>query len=267
MTVLESVLIIIGFVCVCISFFVSRKKVDDKESVDTEKESKDIWTENDEKYVSQRIESIFNEELKDRKDELVFQTENELNELCNEKMQAFDEYSEETKTHIDHTHQEVLFMYDMLVKKEQELTDHLINSSKIELEQKNDRNDSEVLTKEAAASTKVEVVDNDILSFAKMSSVTKEKNDDKIEIQGDFDKEKNTNTKVEPPAKPNVFVTDSVELDIENNDDKVRVPGNVNLQIQKMYREGKSVVEISKELGRGQGEVNLVIALYGGRKR
>ena len=44
------------------------------------------------------------------------------------------------------------------------------------------------------------------------------------------------------------------------------IPGNVNLQIQKMYKEGKSILEISKELNIGQGEVKLVIALYGGKR-
>lgn len=43
--------------------------------------------------------------------------------------------------------------------------------------------------------------------------------------------------------------------------------GDVNQMIQKMYKEGKSVLEISKALNIGQGEVKLVIALYGGKKR
>lgn len=42
---------------------------------------------------------------------------------------------------------------------------------------------------------------------------------------------------------------------------------NTNLQIQKMYKAGKSVLDISKELDIGQGEVKLVIALYEGKKR
>lgn len=46
-----------------------------------------------------------------------------------------------------------------------------------------------------------------------------------------------------------------------------KISGSVNMQIQKMYKEGKSILDISKELNIGQGEVKLVIALYGGRKR
>jgi hypothetical protein len=33
-----------------------------------------------------------------------------------------------------------------------------------------------------------------------------------------------------------------------------------------MHKEGKSVLEISKALNIGQGEVKLIIALYGGKK-
>lgn len=42
---------------------------------------------------------------------------------------------------------------------------------------------------------------------------------------------------------------------------------DVNALIQKMHKEGKSVLEISKALNIGQGEVKLVITLYGGRGR
>ena len=41
---------------------------------------------------------------------------------------------------------------------------------------------------------------------------------------------------------------------------------NVNDQVLKLYKQGKSVVEISKELNVGQGEVKLTLALYGGNR-
>lgn len=40
--------------------------------------------------------------------------------------------------------------------------------------------------------------------------------------------------------------------------------GNQNEKILKLSEEGKSVLEISKELGLGQGEVKLVIDLFQG---
>lgn len=42
--------------------------------------------------------------------------------------------------------------------------------------------------------------------------------------------------------------------------------GNTNDTIIRMYKEGKSVLDISKELNIGQGEVKLMVALYGGNK-
>ncbi len=41
--------------------------------------------------------------------------------------------------------------------------------------------------------------------------------------------------------------------------------GGAHDQIIQMYKSGKSVLEISKELNIGQGEVKLMIALYGGK--
>ena len=40
--------------------------------------------------------------------------------------------------------------------------------------------------------------------------------------------------------------------------------GNVNEKIKELHKQGKSVLEISKQLNIGQGEVKLVLALYGG---
>lgn len=42
--------------------------------------------------------------------------------------------------------------------------------------------------------------------------------------------------------------------------------GDTNDMIIQMYKEGKTVLDISKELNIGQGEVKLMIALYGGNK-
>ncbi len=42
--------------------------------------------------------------------------------------------------------------------------------------------------------------------------------------------------------------------------------GSANEMIIQMYKKGKSVLDISKELGIGQGEVKLMISLYGGNK-
>ena len=39
---------------------------------------------------------------------------------------------------------------------------------------------------------------------------------------------------------------------------------NVNEKIKELHKQGKSVLEISKQLNIGQGEVKLVLALYGG---
>ena len=49
--------------------------------------------------------------------------------------------------------------------------------------------------------------------------------------------------------------------------DEGRTPGrNKNEMILKLHREGKSNVEVARELGLGMGEVKLVIDLFEGPK-
>lgn len=59
-----------------------------------------------------------------------------------------------------------------------------------------------------------------------------------------------------PKAKPEPAVKKQASASKENANDAI---------IQ-MYKQGKSVLDISKELNVGQGEVKLMIALYGGNK-
>ena len=72
-----------------------------------------------------------------------------------------------------------------------------------------------------------------------------------------------------PAAEPEAEKKEKPERETvisEKKKKEMSVSGSVNLQIQKMHKEGKSVLEISKALNIGQGEVKLVIALYGDRK-
>ena len=61
-------------------------------------------------------------------------------------------------------------------------------------------------------------------------------------------------------------VSDDVSADLEAVDPKAFETGNNNEKILQLSKEGKSNVEIAKELGLGIGEVKLVIDLFKGGK-
>lgn len=65
---------------------------------------------------------------------------------------------------------------------------------------------------------------------------------------------KDNNTQMKVKKKP----------EVSSKKEEGTSAGSANEEIIKMYKQGKSVLEISKELNIGQGEVKLMIALYGG---
>lgn len=222
MTGLEIVLIIAGFVCLCVSFFVSQKK-DAKEIKEEDGvQVSAVWTEKEEQLIQDRV----NEILLERQNELVDETEDKMNRLCNEKIMAVDEFSKQLLEKIENNHQEVIFMYNMLNEKEKEI---------------------KTIVTEPVKVVEPETV---VPKVKKEPQTAIEKMQEKEEVAK---KETKQTTKI-VKTKP-----------IEEKSPSA-VPGSVNLQIQKMHKEGKSVLEISKELNIGQGEVKLVIALYGGKK-
>ena len=252
MTLLEGIFIVAGFLCICISFFVSRNSgaQGDSEQMDSGA-SASVWTEQDEKIIQERVEQI----LEERQAELVDETEDKMNQLCNEKIMAIDEFSQQILEKIDSNHQEVVFMYNMLSEKQKEIKDTIAQpvkrtpvsaADKTEDEKpsqaKKGKKEEKKEKKTASAKTGLEIAAAAKQTSGKSASGKKE------QIQ------------TKKPLKPT-----KKEENKEEND--VKVPGNVNLQIQKMYKEGKSILEISKALNIGQGEVKLVIALYGGRTR
>lgn len=237
MTLLEGIFIVAGFLCICISFFVSRNSgvQGDSERMDSGA-SASVWTEQDEKIIQERVERI----LEERQAELVDETEDKMNQLCNEKIMAIDEFSQQILEKIDSNHQEVVFMYNMLSEKQKEIKDTIAQPVKRTQAKKEKTVAKEEEKEKRPVSAKTGL---EIAAAAKQTS-GKSASGKKEQIQ------------TKKPLKPTKK---------EEND--VKVPGNVNLQIQKMYKEGKSILEISKALNIGQGEVKLVIALYGGRTR
>ena len=120
MTAIEIILIIIGFICLCASCFVAKKNSGFAEG-EKENLSSELWTEKEEEKIKERVGEI----LSERQDELVDTTEERMNRLCNDKIMAVDEFSQQILEKIDANHQEVVFMYNMLSEKEKELKEFM----------------------------------------------------------------------------------------------------------------------------------------------
>jgi len=209
MTGIEITLLVLGIIAICASFFVARKERQEEEEQKSP-QARDLWSQKDEELIQTRVSEI----LEEKQFDIVDATERQMNLICNEKIMAIDEFSQQVLEKIDSNHQDVVFMYNLLNEKDKEI--------------------------------------KTLVTEPVTTAPPKE--------------EKKPVKEEKKPAKP---APKPKKKEEKNSDmDKLaKVPGNVNLQIQKMYREGKSVLEISKALDIGQGEVKLVIALYGGKGR
>lgn len=238
MTGVEVVILLAGFGCLCASFFVSQNSGTSSADTDADTATAALWTDREEQMIRQRVTEI----LEERQSTLVDDTEEQMKRLCNDKIMAIDEFSQQLLGKIEQNHQEVVFMYNLMNEKQKEI--------------------SKMMTQPAAAAVKKDpevAVESKVTEKTKEASQPEKRQPDKP----------NPEKKAVQSQRKESPMEDSAAEENDNLADKKGIsdlPGNVNLLIQKMHREGKSVLEISKALDIGQGEVKLVIALYGGRR-
>jgi len=161
-----------------------------------------------------------------------------------------DEFSRQILEKIENNHQEVVFMYNMLNDKEREVKLIMAELVKVR-EEKEEKEEKTVAPKPSPKPQSQSPSPSQLQTAQSQTAISQLKS--KAESKA---MTKPAETQVERKAA----------APAEKKSEKITVSGNVNLQIQKMHKEGKSVLEISKALNIGQGEVKLVIALYGGKK-
>jgi hypothetical protein len=230
MGALEIVLLIFGVVVFILSFVIPVKK--DKIS----KEDKILGEELVRKMVddqlvvvSSQIEHILDEKNEDHMERI----ERRMERLSNEKIMAVGEYSDTVLSNIKKSHDEVVFLYDMLNSKHKSLN---------ELVEKIDRKSIK-----------------QVKEFEKQTEVIQY--EEKVVVEEFL------------PLKPRVVeVRRSKEQEKRNSKNKVAIQfsknatmgQNSNKRILQLHNEGKSNMVIAKELGLGIGEVKLVIDLFKG---
>lgn len=177
-----------------------------------------------------RFKEQVREQLSELKEEVIVRTDDELSVMSNEKIMAVGEYSDQILEKIKHNHEEVVFLYNMLNEKEKELktTVTALESTR--------KKTQEVLPAKT---------ENKEQPVKKVTGIQ--------QVQG---QQMKVAAKPSPKEKP---VEPQITLETDQG-------ANNNEQILALYSKGKTVVEISKLLGLGQGEVKLVIDLFRGRK-
>ncbi|MBQ8188860.1 MAG: hypothetical protein IJZ44_03685 [Lachnospiraceae bacterium] len=242
MTGMEIVLLILGVVVFVASFIIPESKKD------IEEQSLELGEE--------KVKEIINSQMKEAKLQLqdvvdetlsyaVEKSERSLERVSNEKITAVSEFSETVLGDIHKSHQEVMFLYDMLHDKQKNLFETAKEVDKTSAKAKETKNELET----AAKLIQEELIAETVVKEKK--NPEPEKGDTSFEnlpIQKVFADENRVVEPVAPVVAEEVVVTD----DATNN----------NELILKLHKQGKSNVAIAKELGLGVGEVNLVIDLF-----
>lgn len=259
MTALEVSLLIIGVIVFVISFIFASKM----DSYDEERKIE--LTEKHKAEIEKQVKTVLYDQIEYIKEK----TEIELDKLSNVKMNEMNEYSNTILSEINRNHNEVMFLYDMLNEKKKEVNNAIRDISSIKKELNDTVNAaSEILAQESQTSKKT------TRKTTKNSSKNKK---DQLEGQMELDGMTKNDTVEERPTKRKSTTTKKVAVEEAktfvsvSEVDKVDITANLdssnnNDKILKLHSQGKSVVDIAKELGLGIGEVKLVIELFRGGK-
>ena len=282
-------LVVVGLLIVGVSYFISEsfleKKTQEEEVVVqpeliNEDFVKRLLEENQEKF-KESAQSVVNDTV----EEELIRVDDALSHISNEKIMAVSEFSDQLLEKIEQNHKEVVFLYDMLNAKENEMKEFVqeIDKSKVFLEElankeleKQKMLQHKRIQKELEKQLKrQEELERERIDLEQAGIIRKES------LEADSFEEEEKTMKVETQMSP------LERMGLSEQDNSVSEPiitkdttskeeialnagvleGNQNQVILDLYNEGKSIMEIAKLLGKGQGEVKLVIDLFQGAGR
>lgn len=234
MTMLEIVLLLIGIICIAVSFMFSVKLDGPEKTQSTGTKLSD----NQKEDIRRQITSVFNEQTVRITQTVEDRTRDELERLSNQKIKEFAEYSDTVLGEINKSHNEVMFLYDMLNEKSKEVHNNIRDMQKAADKQK--------------------------------ASIGAERGFHAPKDNTDLDKNHMEeaallyNAEISAAVDANKAVSVSTDENVQAGG--VETGDNKRDNVLKLYKQGKSVIEIAKTLGIGVGEVRLVIDLFKGTK-
>lgn len=275
MTEYEIIILVAGFVFVVASFFLGGKN-SSKEEIDTDGEIRKI----------KEAAVLHENEIRDRLDALVLKECNtavddvkeKLSKISNDKIMAVDEYASQVLERIETNNQSVVFLYDMLQKKEDEM-----KSTMNKMEQTRRENRELFDRLEELKQAKARVASRNAAKAAAENAARQTAKGQALKPEENEKEDENSLIPPIPIVKAGVSELEHTQagaltevfapkLDRENPVQNTSVPLSFPAEsemetdrqekVLALYREQKSIKEISKQLSMGQGEVKLIIDLY-----
>ena len=239
----EIVLLVLGIIAFVLSFVLPAKR--EKLDKETLKEAKEEIR----KIVDEAVKEA-NSNIEDNVTEVsdynVEKAERAMERLCNEKIMAINEYSDTVMEDIHKNHTEVLFLYDMLNDKHENIKNTAVE---VDMAVKAANKEVSELKETINAVPEPKVIEA-------VKETVNEASKDGIKFE-------RLDASPNPESQENAAGTNAMAPDVEISFANLGME-NSNEEILRLHKEGKSNVAIAKELGLGVGEVKLVIDLFEG---
>lgn len=241
MPTFEIVLLILGFLILIISFILPESKGNN--SMDETEMAKQIHdlVDSEMNQVRGRVDDVVNEAM----DYAMEKTEKNLEKICTEKIMAVSDYSDTVLEDIHKNHEEAMFLYDVLNAKHnnlKEVADEVDQKVKAAEEASNIAAQA---TKDAQVAT--EMASSVVPMFQHLEDLPKV--DDQTKIYGKTEEVAESSLTEKKADESTEFLETIGEEDMQADYEKIIL----------LHSEGLSAVEIAKELGRGVGEIELII--------
>ena len=286
MTAIEIVLLLIGIICVAVSF-IFFMRFDGPENVQSVNVS---LSDKQKEAIKGQISSVFKEQTDELTRNVEVNTKDALEHLSNEKIKELSEYSDTVLAEINKNHTEVMFLYDMLNEKSKEVHNNIRDlnlaaeavqeamtqqneaiSKKTEAEAAENAVKEEQDAKESKPKTTKRTTASKTTASkaaAKSTAVTRKRTTKPKSADADDVKENVSQSEsIEKPVSGTVQETVEKEAQVDNEKQEKPVSNeNKKEAVLSLYNDGRSVVEIAKTLGIGVGEVKLVLDLFKGIK-
>ena len=243
MSPVEIIFVLLGIGILVASCFVGSKEEKTDTAMLLQDQALELQKEEIKKYAEQLLE--------EKSEETVIKTDDYLSKISNEKIMSVNDFSTQIIEKIDANHKEVVFLYDMLNQKEDEIkqTVQQLEHEKQELQEVIE--DVIKLTKQMKSSMKTDNKKEPASTATAKPKKTEQKKNSVKQTTGVPAKTSEPVKAVENQTDGQLEFAEMLQADRQKE------------EVLKMYKQGKSVLEISKAMGMGQGEVKLIIGLYG----
>lgn len=214
--------------------------------------------------LEKRIED-YDRRMEQTRDEQIEDVSEQMSTLSNEKIMGISEYSDQVIDKIEKNHADVVFLYDMLNEKQEEIKALIQNVDTSKVEFQDEMAKSYQRSRELAWRVK-----HDLQEEVKQIQETEEELRKSREAR-DAASQMSEEAQEELPETQSEQAEELLEklqpeeveaLAQENPEEESAVGENRNEEILTLHKKGHSVLEISKMLELGQGEVKFVIDMY-----